>query len=95
MKTPVIYNTYYTVYFENYMGATFVHCDCARWTKEIKKQLKLDFDALALIHRNDIYALHEVGDAKHQKFLRLFNFIFLSEFISVDGIARHIYVRRT
>jgi hypothetical protein len=95
MKTPVIYNTYYTVYFENYRGATFVHCDCAKWTKEIKKQLRQDFNKLLSIHRNDVYALHELNDAKHEKFLKVFGFSFLSEFIGVDGLARHIYVRRT
>lgn len=77
------------------MGATFIHCDCVKWTKEIKKQLLEDFNKLLSIHRNDIYALHELGDAKHEKFLKVFGFTFLSEFTGVDNLIKHIYVKKT
>jgi hypothetical protein len=95
MKVPVIYNHDYTVFFEHYQGATYIHCECAKWDKRIKSQLKKDFDALAKIHRNNIYALHELGDKKHEKFLAIFGFGFYKEFIGANEKRMCIYVRRT
>jgi predicted urease superfamily metal-dependent hydrolase len=95
MKIPVIYNNDYTVYFENDLGFTIIHCDCARWTKKVKKILLEDFDKLMEIHRNDIYAIHEIGDEKHKKFLGIFKFEYLKDFVGFDGKLRQIFVRRT
>jgi hypothetical protein len=38
VKIPVIYNNDYIVFLENDCGFTFIHCDCVRWTKEVKKE---------------------------------------------------------
>lgn len=95
LKIPVIYNHDYTVYFENDCGFTLIHCDCVRWTKEVKKQLSDDFQKLCKIHRNDIYAIHEIGDVKHEKFLSIFKFKYLKDFEGTDGKLRQIFVRRT
>ena len=94
MKIPVIYSQDYTVFFENDCGFTIIHCDCERWTKEVKKQLIDDFEKLCEIHRNEIYAIHEIGDVKHEKFLSIVGFEYLKDFVGSDEKLRQIFVRR-
>lgn len=94
MKILVINNNDYIVFLENDCGFTFIHCDCVRWTKKVKKSLLGDFKKLFEIHRNDIYAIHEIGDVKHNKFLGIFEFKYLKDFVGTDGKLRQIFVRR-
>ena len=75
-------------------GFTFIHCDCERWTKRIKKALIDDFEKLLMIHRKDIYAIHEIIDERHKKFLTITGFEYFKDFIGSDGITRQIFVRR-
>ena len=49
---------------------------------------------LVKIQTNDLYAIHEIEDRKHEKFLKLFGFQFLEDFVGADGKARQTYVRR-
>ncbi len=49
---------------------------------------------LVKIQTGDLYAIHEIEDAKHAKFLKLFGFQFLEDFVGADGKARQTYVRR-
>ena len=70
MKREVIKSDNYVVYFENDQGFTFVHCDCMKWNKTVKKQLKDDFDRLCKEHKQDVYAIHEIEDRKHKKFVK-------------------------
>ena len=93
IKVPVITSDNYVVYFENYDGFTFVHCDCFGWSKTIKNSLKEDWEQLVKIHRRDIYALHEIDDHKHLKFLNLFGFVFHAVLPMKDGSEKHLYVR--
>ena len=69
MKTPVITSDDYIVYLEYSFNMTFVHCDCNRWSKKVKANLKADFDTLVGIHRQPIFAIHELNDNKHLKFI--------------------------
>jgi len=57
--------------------------------------VKIDFDELFKSYKKDIYAIHEVGDAKHEKFVRIFGFDYLKDFVGMDGKARQMFVRRT
>lgn len=91
MKTPVAVRDDYTLYLEDYKGFWFIHCDCYRWTKTVKKQM---FDDLIEIQKDDLYAIHEVGDTKHEKFLKLFGFEYLEDFVGADNKPRQTYVRR-
>jgi len=95
LKVEVIKTKNYVVYFEDDCGFTFIHCDCMRWNKSVKRQLKVDFDELFKFYKKDIYAIHEVGDAKHEKFVRIFGFDYLKDFVGMDGKARQMFVRRT
>lgn len=94
MKTPVIQSKDYTVYFENYNGLTIIHCDCYRWTKETKRSLTEDWLKLQSIHRNPIYAIHEIDDDKHLKFITMMGFEFNNDFVGVDGKQRQLFVRK-
>jgi hypothetical protein len=50
---------------------------------------------LLMLQKEDIFAIHEIDDKKHAKFLALFDFKFLKDFVGLDGLSRQIYVRRT
>ena len=94
MKIEVIKTKNYIVYFEDDYGFTFIHCDCIKWNKSVKRELKIDFDNLFNAYKKDIYAIHEIGDSKHEKFVRFFGFEYLKDFDGTDGKLRQIYVRR-
>jgi hypothetical protein len=94
VKIPVIYNNDYIVFLENDFGFTFIHCDCIKWTKSVKKDLLSDLKKLFEIHRSDVYAIHEIGDVKHEKFLGIVGFEYLKDFVGSDEKQRQIFVRR-
>ena len=94
MKREVIKSDNYVVYFENDQGFTFVHCDCMKWNKTVKKQLKDDFDRLCKEHKQDVYAIHEIEDRKHKKIVKSFGFEYLKDFVGLDKKMRQIFVRR-
>lgn len=94
LKVPVVTCKDYIIYFENYEGYTFVHCDCFGWSKTIKNSLKEDWEQLVKLHRRDIYALHEIDDNKHLKFLNLFGFTYHMPIEALDGTEKHFYVRK-
>ena len=93
MKTPVIVSANYIVYLEEHAGISFIHCDCFGWTKAIKKALTEDFEKLLQIHRKPIFAVHELDDHKHLKFIEMMGFVFKSEVIGTDNKMRHFYTR--
>ena len=93
MKTPVRHSEDYTVYLEYDNGLNIIHCDCYRWTKETKRSLTEDWNKLQSIHRKPIYAIHEIGDSKHLKFITMMGFTFNNAFVGIDGKQRHLFVR--
>ena len=94
MKTPVILSKDYTVYLEEYAGSSFIHCDCFKWTRSIKEHLFKDFNTLMQIHRKPVFAIHEIDDKKHLKFLLMMGFVFYKEFAGHDAKLRHFYTRK-
>lgn len=58
----------------------------------IRKKMLAD---LISIQKQDLYAIHDIGDSKHAKFLGLFKFKFLKDFVGLDGLQRQLYIRRT
>jgi hypothetical protein len=93
MKTPVINTDDYTVYLEHFYDNTFIHCDCHRWTKTVKQQLKADFDTLLKLHRKPIFALHDIPDIKHSKFIHMMGFEYLFDFPTDVGEIKQLFVR--
>jgi hypothetical protein len=94
MKTPVITSKDYIVYIEPYQGLSIIHCDCFRWSKEVKKSLKTDWDLFFSIHRNNIYAIHDIEDNKHLKFISMMGFEMNNSFVGTDGKERQLFVRK-
>jgi hypothetical protein len=93
MKTPVIMSEDYTVFLEYYQGLSIVHCDCYKWSKDVKRQLTEDWNKLVSIHRKPIYAIHEIDDEKHLKFLTMMGFSLNNNFVGADGKERQLFVR--
>jgi hypothetical protein len=53
-----------------------------------------DLKKLFEIHRNDVYAIHEIDDVKHKKFLGIVGFEYLKDFVGSDAKLRQIFIRR-
>ena len=92
-RVPVIIKPFYVVSFERYDNITWVHCDVLKWTSGVRRALSQDFDKLVYLHDDPIYAVHEIGDKKHEKFLDLFKFKYVQNSVGTDGIERQIYIR--
>ena len=94
MKTPVIRKPDYTVFYEWFEGYTFIHCDCYKWNKTVRNSLKEDWDKLISVHGEPVYAMHDIGDNKHLKFLSLMGFEYHTNFVGTDGQEHQVYVRK-
>jgi hypothetical protein len=94
MKTPVIRKKDYTLYFQLYEGYTFVHMDCYRWSKTVKENFIKDVDTLCTLHPQPVYALHDIGDIKHLKFIEMFKFKYLMDVLCTDGVTRQVFERK-
>lgn len=92
-RVPVIIKPDYVVSFERYNDMTWIHCSVNKWSPTVCRGLSQDFESLVYLHDDPIYAIHEIGDVKHEKFLALFKFNYLHAIIGDDGIERHVYIR--
>ena len=93
MKQPVISNNDYILYLEFAYKSTFIHCDCFRWSKEIKKRLLKDLDKLCELRTEPIFAIHEIEDKKHLKFITMMGFKHFMDFTGADNKMRQLFVR--
>lgn len=93
LKVPVVRRDAYEVALEQATPRhAFVHCAVrGRWTREVKGQLSADFASLRALHGGPLYALHFPGDAKHLKFLRMFGFVRVAQFIDASGVPAEIH----
>lgn len=92
MKVVVIDKKEYTVKYDQYLDYTFIHCDInTRWTKAVKAQLKEDFNQLLKLRESPLFAMHELGDEKHLKFLQQFGFKYYQDVVGNDDILRQVY----
>jgi hypothetical protein len=92
-RVPVIIKPEYVVSFERYNELTWIHCHVNKWSPAIRRNLSQDFESLVHLHDDPIYAIHEIGDTKHEKFLALFQFQFLQSIVGSDNVERHVYLR--
>lgn len=92
-RIPVIIRPDYVVSFERYNDMTWIHCHVNKWTSHVRRHLSQDFESLVYLHDDPIYAIHENGDTKHEKFLALFKFQYLQPVLGQDNIERHVYLR--
>jgi len=95
VKTPLIDLPEFVLYFEEYNGYTFIHCDVkVKWTKEVKKKLKEVYKTITDSYSENIFANHEQQDKKHEKFLKMFGFEYLNSFVGKDNKDYDLYVWR-
>lgn len=93
-KVPVIEKQNFVIYLEDDQGFLFIHCDCDGWSKDVKNELLIDLKALMEVVNKEIYAIHEIDDVKHRKFLKICGFDYFKDFVGTDGKLRQIFVRR-
>lgn len=95
MKTPVLSVDEFVLYLEELPEGTFIHCDVTtKWSKEVKNKLKVAFELLTNEYGKELYALHTPTDKKHEKFLKMFDFSYLSSIVGTDGNDYDIYIWR-
>ncbi len=95
MKIPVLDTDDFVLYLEDVNGNSFIHCDVlAKWNKTIKQRLQIAFNLLIKEYGKELYALHTPEDRKHEKFLKMFDFSYLSSVIGDDGKDYDIYIWR-
>ena len=81
----------YSLRLEEHNGYTFIHCDVhVPWTKTVKKKLQEELQNI-LQEVQPIYAIHEIGDNKHLKFLTMFGFEYLQNVVGVDLKERQVF----
>lgn len=96
LKVPVVRRPAFTIFLEQATPRhTFIHCTVhARWSPAVKAELGAAFDALKDLHGGPFYAVHDPRDTKHEKFLTMFGFTYVSRFRDRGGRVRHIYGTR-
>jgi hypothetical protein len=95
MKVPVLSVDEFVLYLEELPEGTFIHCDVtAKWSKQVKSKLKIAFELLTTEYGKELYALHTPTDKKHEKFLKMFDFSYLSSIVGTDGNEYDIYIWR-
>jgi hypothetical protein len=95
MRVPVIEGDGFVVSLEIHRGNTFIHCDVSdkKYNRKMRSDLIAASDLLLGQRRSPLFALHELGDTKHTKFLTLMKFKFSQTILCLDGKERDIYIR--
>lgn len=95
MKIPFIRKNEFIIYVEDYCDSLFIHCDVlVPWSKTIKQKLLSSFNKLTKIIQQPLYALHDKQDTKHYKFLKIFNFNYLTTIIGTNNKEYEVYIWR-
>ena len=92
MKTPVIETDDFTAYYDQHEDHTFLHCDVYRYNKSVKKELQQGLKLLLAIRKSPLFAIHELHDSKHLKFITMLGFKYLETRLCLDNCKRDIYV---
>ena len=85
-KVPVYRSPDFVVLFEEHEHGTFIHCEAKNWNKTVRNKMLEVWGVLSTFHGGPIYALHDVHDRKHEKFLKLFGFVVLRPLPQDKGI---------
>jgi len=91
LKVPVIVRDEYTVSLEYTSKMHFIHCDIRKWSKGIGQALWHDFQLLKFLVNSPIYALHTPDDNKHLKFLKMYAFKYVCDFVDANGDEKQLY----
>ena len=75
LKVPVVKRDHFTILFEEHIKGTFAHCIVTKYNASVKRELQDCWNVVSHLHGGPIYALHDLTDHKHRKFLSLFGFV--------------------
>lgn len=89
-KTPVAKHPEFTIYYEDYQGSTFYHCDVYKWDKEVRNKYLEVHNKLCEAHNAPLYAL--VDNKKLAKFAFLIGFKPYQTVDCNDGIKRNVWI---
>jgi hypothetical protein len=93
MKVPVMQTRDFDVFYELHDGHTWIHCDVRRYNKSVRNELIVALKLLMAIRETALYAVHEIDDKKHQKFITKLGFKYLQSNLCTDGKQRDIYIK--
>lgn len=91
-KIPVFITNRFEAYVEWYDGKVFGHVDVLKWNKTTKKEIDIALDSLVNTY-TAIYALHDIDDNKHRKFLEMYKFKYFSTEHCLDGLYRQVWIK--
>lgn len=74
LKVPVVSRENFEILLEQHVSGTFAHCNVKKYNPTVKRELQQCWSQLTALHGGPIYALHDLPDHKHRKFLCLFGF---------------------
>ena len=92
MKTVVIETDDFTAYYDQHQEHTFLHCDVYRYNRSVKTDLQTGLKVLSALRQTPLFALHEIHDSKHLKFITMLGFKYLETRLCLDGCTRDIYI---
>ena len=91
-KIPVFTTDRFEAYIEWYNDKVFGHVDVLKWDKTTKKEIHTALDSLVNTYKA-IYALHDIDDNKHRKFLEMYGFNYFSTEHCLDGLYRQVWIK--
>lgn len=93
-KVPVCIRDAYTILLQDIEGTCWAHCDVRRWSKDVARRMRSDWDTLFGMQGREVFAMNEpTGDRKHQKFMECMGFRFFKSVPAKDGGECLIYRR--
>lgn len=90
---PVVVRPDYQIGYEHADGVTFAHCTVTRWTHEVRKSLRDDFETALGLHGGPLYAVLDPARPRLPKFLRSFGFTPCGTVRDLTGRIVPIYER--
>tara|TARA_R110000764_G_scaffold53302_1_gene116067 strand:+ start:147 stop:461 length:315 start_codon:yes stop_codon:yes gene_type:complete len=93
-KIPVVDTDRFEAYIEWYDGKVFGHVDVLKWDKTTKKEIHTALNILVNTYKA-IYALHDIDDNKHRKFLEMYKFKYFSTEHCLDGLYRQVWIKES
>lgn len=94
MKTVVIETDDFTAYYDQHQEHTFLHCDVYRYNKSVKSDLQTGLKVLLALRHSPLFAIHEIHDSKHLKFITMLGFKYLETRLCLDSCTRDIYIKQ-
>lgn len=74
LKVPVVRRDEFEILLEQHVSGTFIHCNVKKYNSTVKREIMETWSAIKWLHAGPIYAMHDLTDHKHRKFLCMFGF---------------------